>query len=253
MQRLYGNEEYEFIRTAHVAVVGIGGVGSWAAEAIVRSGVGTITLIDMDKICITNTNRQIHTLDHTIGQPKVEVLAARIKAINPECQVIPVFHMFSKETLDFLPDDLNYVIDAIDSVKHKAAMINHCSRKKIPIICAGAAAGQTDPTAITIKDLNRAHNDPLLAKVRSFLRRYYGFSKNPKRRFGIRCVFSTEQLNYPQEDGTVCKKRSPERAAVRLEQKGGLGASMCVTATFGLVASSFILKKIIEKGMRKKG
>ena len=257
ISRLYGKSNMDFIAKAHVAVVGIGGVGSWAAEALARSGVGKITLIDMDDVCISNTNRQIHALSGTIGQSKVGVMAERLRQINPECCVVAIDDFLTAETLNYLPDDLNYVIDAIDSVKHKAAMIHHCCRRKIPIICAGGAGGQTDPTTVSIQDLSKTFNDPLLAKVRSTLRRYYGFSKNPKRRFGVRCVYSTQQINYPQPDGTVChQKAEPDddqarRGAPRLDCEGGLGASVCVTATFGLVAVSFALQKIVEKGVRQ--
>ncbi|PIE91100.1 MAG: tRNA cyclic N6-threonylcarbamoyladenosine(37) synthase TcdA [Acidobacteria bacterium] len=251
-RRLYGTPGYEFIVQAHIAVVGLGGVGSWAAEALARAGVGQLTLVDMDAICPSNTNRQLHALTSTFGKPKVEVMADRIAEINPRCRVHIIHDLISKHTLHYLPEDLDYVIDAIDSVKHKAAMIHYCSRKKIPIMCAGGAAGKTDPTAVAIKDLNRTRNDPLLAKVRSFLRRYYGFSSNPKRRFGIRCVYSCEQVRYPQPDGSISSKRAPEKEGTMLGCEGGLGQSMCVTATFGLVAASFALNKIVEKGLRAK-
>lgn len=249
--RLYGQREMGYIRKAHVAVVGIGGVGSWAAEALARSGVGRITLIDMDDVCVTNINRQIHALGSTVGTSKVDVMADRIRDIHSNCDVQAIDDFLTSDTLHYLSDDLDYVIDAIDSVKHKAAMIHHCSRRKIPILCAGGAGGQTDPTAIAIRDISRTYNDPLLAKVRSFLRRHYGFSKNPKRRLGVRCIYSTQQINYPQADGSVCHQRAPEEAAIRLNCEGGLGASVCVTATFGLVAVSFVLQKIIERGLRR--
>lgn len=247
-ERLYGTDRIRFIREAHIVVIGLGGVGSWIAEALGRSGVGTLTLIDGDKICESNTNRQIHALHDDYGKPKVSMLSERIRKINPEAAIHPIEKFITPRTLHLLPENPDYVIDAIDSIKDKAAVINHCNRKKIPIICSGGAAGQFDPTAVAIKDLNRTINDPLLAKVRSYLRRYYGFSKNPKRRFGVRCVYSTEQLTYPQPDGSACHQKVRDHGSLLCD--AGLGASVCVTATFGMVASSFVLRKIIEKGLR---
>jgi tRNA A37 threonylcarbamoyladenosine dehydratase len=246
--RLYGANHIDFIRESHIVVIGLGGVGSWIAEALCRSGVGIMTLIDGDKICESNTNRQIHALHDNYGKPKVRVLSERIRRINPEVMLHPIEKFITPSTLHLLPENPDYVIDAIDSIKDKAAVINHCSRNKVPIICSGGAAGQFDPTAVAIKDLNRTINDPLLAKVRSYLRRYYGFSKNPKRRFGVRCVYSTEQITYPQPDGSACHQKARDRGSLLCDS--GLGASVCVTATFGMVTASFVLRKIIDKGLR---
>jgi len=252
IQRLYGLDGAELFRQSHVCVVGIGGVGSWAAEALARSAIGRITLIDLDDICITNTNRQIHALDSTIGEPKTEVMAARIGHINPECQVEIVDDFVTLENIpQLIGKQFNYVIDCIDSVKEKAALIAHCKRNKIPVITVGGAGGQTDPTQINIADLSKTSHDPLAAKTRSFLRRYYNFSKSG-RRFAVDCVYSTEQLVYPQPDGSVCQLKSVADGNTRLDCSGGFGASTFVTATFGFVAVSRALQKMQEKARREK-
>ncbi|MEH6627706.1 MAG: tRNA cyclic N6-threonylcarbamoyladenosine(37) synthase TcdA [Motiliproteus sp.] len=247
--RLYGADGLERLSKAHVCVVGIGGVGSWAAEALARTAVGKITLIDLDELCVTNTNRQVHALNDNVGQPKVEVMADRIRAINPDCQCWAVEEFVSEDNLDeLLLGGFDFVIDAIDSVRPKAAMIAFCRRRKIPVISIGGAGGQTDPTRIQIADLSRTFQDPLAAKVRSQLRRYHGFSKNTKRRFDVPCVFSTEQLRYPQPDGSVCaQKTGGEEGAMRLDCDSGFGASTCVTATFGFVAVARVVDKLVAK------
>ncbi|OMH32634.1 tRNA cyclic N6-threonylcarbamoyladenosine(37) synthase TcdA [Motiliproteus sp. MSK22-1] len=246
--RLYGTEGLVRLSRAHVCVVGIGGVGSWAAEALARTAIGRITLIDLDDLCITNTNRQIHALSSTVGQSKVEVMAERIRQINPACQCEVVEEFLDQDNLqELLDNNYDFVIDAIDSVKAKAAMIAFCRRRKIPIITVGGAGGQMDPTQIAIADLSKTYQDPLAAKVRSDLRRFYGFSKNPKRRFDVPCVFSTEQLSYPQEDGSVChQKTQTGDGAMRLDCSGGFGAATVVTATFGFVAVSRVIDKIVN-------
>ncbi len=249
--RLYGPAALEVFRQSHVAVIGIGGVGSWAAEALARSGIGEITLIDLDDVCISNVNRQLHALSTTIGQDKVAVMAERILQINPECKVNQVADFIAADNMAVLLNDkLDYVLDAIDSVKAKVAMIAYCKRNKIPLITTGGAGGQIDPTRIELADLSLAYNDPLLAKVRNALRRDHNFSRNPKRRFGVDCVFSTEQLRYPQADGSVCQQKPQTEGSMRLDCSGGFGAATVVTASFGLTAVSKLLIKLISKHER---
>lgn len=246
--RLYGEQGLEKLRHSRVVVVGIGGVGSWTAEALARSGVGAITLIDMDDICVTNTNRQIHTLVDTVGQLKVDAMAKRIQGINPECRVTPVMDFLSKDNLaTYLPSDIDFVIDCIDSVATKAAMIAYCQRQKIKIVTTGAAGGQLDPTQVTVGDLNKTFNDPLARKVRSMLRRHYGFSRNPKRTYSIPCVYSQEQLKYPKPDGSVCQQKSVMEGSTRLDCAGGFGAATMVTATFGFVAAAKVVEKLLRQ------
>lgn len=251
--RLYGVPALEKFHQAHVCVVGIGGVGSWAAEALARSGIGKITLIDLDDVCISNINRQLHATSDTVGQDKVAVMARRIKAINPDCIVQQVEDFVTTDNLrQLITTDIDYVVDAIDSIKAKVALLAHCKRNKIKLICTGGAGGQTDPTQIQIADLTQTINDPLLAKVRNSLRRDFNYSRNPKRRFGIDCVFSTEQLVYPQPDGSVCQQKTAqltedgEVSSMRLDCSGGFGAVTVVTASFGFAAVSRVLKKLAQ-------
>jgi len=242
--RLYGAAALSHFQQAHVAIVGVGGVGSWTAEALARTGFGRLTLIDMDDICVTNTNRQVHTLQSTVGQLKVEALAQRLRAINPDIEVNAVMDFVTPDNLAEHLSDMAFVVDAIDSVKAKAAMIAWCKRRKIPLVTTGAAGGQTDPTQITVGDLNKTFNDPLAKKVRSLLRREYGFSRNASRTYGVPCVFSTEQLKYPQPDGTVCQTKAFTDGAVKLDCSAGFGAATMVTATFGFVAAAKVAEKL---------
>jgi tRNA threonylcarbamoyladenosine dehydratase len=252
--RLYGMAALERFRQAHVCVIGIGGVGSWAAEALARSGIGKITLIDLDDVCISNINRQLHALSDTVGQDKVAVMAQRINAINPDCDVVQIEDFVAADNLQqLISNEMDYVIDAIDSIKAKVALLAYCKRNKIRVISTGGAGGQTDPTQIQVADLTQTINDPLLAKVRNSLRRDYNYSRNPKRRFGIDCVFSTEQLVYPQPDGSVCQQKTPqltadgEPSSMRLDCSGGFGAVTVVTASFGLAAAAKVLKKLAQQ------
>ena len=184
--RLYGEHGLELLSRAHFAVIGIGGVGTWVAESLVRSGIGQITLVDMDDICITNSNRQIHALSSTIGQQKTEVMASRLLDINPELQINPVDDFLDRDNIaEIIGQDIHLVIDAIDAAMVKTALIAHCKRRKTPIITIGSAGGKLDPRQIISGDLAKTFNDPLLAKVRNNLRRLHNFSRNPKRVFSI--------------------------------------------------------------------
>lgn len=243
--RAYGEHQTEAIRKAHVCIIGIGGVGSWVAEALARTGVGSLTLIDLDDLCVTNTNRQIHALVDTIGKSKVEVMKNRIESINPDARVIAIEDFVTPDNVqDYITKEFTIVIDAIDSIKAKSAIIAHCKRAKIPVITVGGAGGQIDPTQITYGDLAKTTQDPLAAKLRSELKRYYGFSKNPKRRFGVECIYSTEQLRYPQPDGTVAHNKQLVEGSTRLDCSSGFGAVTMVTATFGMFAAARAIHKI---------
>lgn len=256
--RLYGEQNLITLQRAHFCVVGIGGVGSWVAEALARNGIGNITLIDLDDICITNTNRQIHALSSTIGLDKTEVMATRLKEINPECNVYCIDDFVTLDNLsELFSTKYNYVIDAIDSVKIKSAMIAYCKRNKVPIITVGGAGGQMDPSKIQVCDLSKTYQDPLLAKVKNQLRREYNFpradlTKASKRKFSIDAVFSTEQLSYPNSVGEVCHAKPQiendnERSAMRLDCSSGFGATTHVTASFAFFAVAHSIKKYLAK------
>ncbi|HLD65501.1 MAG TPA: tRNA cyclic N6-threonylcarbamoyladenosine(37) synthase TcdA [Pseudomonas sp.] len=249
--RLYGQDGAARLAAAHVAVVGIGGVGSWVAEALARSGVGELSLFDLDEICVTNTNRQLHALQGTIGKSKVAVMAERIRAINPACVVHAVEEFVTRETMaDCITPELDCVVDCIDSVAAKAALISWCKRRKIALVTTGGAGGQLDPTRVQVADLNKAFNDPLISSVRSNLRRDYGFSRTPGRNYSVTCVFSSEQLRYPKPDGSICLQKRFDGNQVKLDCAGGLGAVMMVTATFGMVAAARAVDKLVAGARR---
>ena len=238
--RLYGTDALDRLSQAHICVVGIGGVGSWAVEALARSGVGHITMIDMDDICVTNINRQLPAMSGTIGQLKTEVMQQRIQAINPECQVSVIDDFLSAENMaQYISSQFDYVIDAIDSVKTKAALIAYCKRHKIKIITIGGAGGQTDPSQIQVADLSRSIQDPLLAKVRSDLRKNYNFTNNPKRKFAVDCVFSTQPLIFP-------KMREGCEISATMNCANGFGAATMITASFAFFAVARVIDKLTK-------
>jgi len=240
VSRLYGTEGLARLQAAHVTVVGIGGVGSWAAEALARSGIGALTLIDLDMVAESNTNRQIQALDNHYGRAKVDVMAERIHTINPGCQVKTVEDFVTPENVaDLLHGDHDFVLDATDQVKTKAAMIAHCRRLQLSIITAGAAGGQFDPTRIAIADLARTEQDPLLSKVRALLRREYGFTRKPSEKFGIPAVYSSEPLRYPERSPACEADARPTGLNC-----AGFGSSVCVTACFGMAAAAHVLREI---------
>lgn len=249
IQRLYGLTAAEVIRHMHVCIVGLGGVGSWAVEALARTGVGQLTLIDFDTVSKGNINRQLPALDTTIDEKKSAVLQQRIVGINPHCKSNIIDDFLTVENIrDYLSPErkYDYVIDAIDSIKFKSTMIYHCRRNKIPIITTGGAGGLTDPLAIQVKDLSRTYNDPLAAKVRARLRSDFHFPRNTKRSFRIECVFSSQQPVYPKEDGSVSHAK-PGIHGISLDCSMGYGSASTVTATFGNVAASRAIIKTLEK------
>jgi tRNA A37 threonylcarbamoyladenosine dehydratase len=237
---------------AHFCVVGVGGVGSWAAEACARSGIGAITLIDHDDIDISNTNRQLHATAESLGRPKVEVLRERILSINPDCGCSAVDDLVTRGNIEkFRFAEYDYVIDAIDNASHKLALMHHCRRNKIRCVSAGAAGGLVDPTQIIVKDLTLSYNDPLLARVRSTLRHRLGYSRNPKRRYGMDCVFSTEQPVYPAGDGTVTHAKPEMDERTTLDCATGIGSFVGVTACFGFTAVSHAIRKHLKSSHKE--
>ncbi len=245
--RLYGERALERFRAAHVCVVGVGGVGSWIVEALARSAVGRLTLIDLDNVAESNINRQIQALSTTVGMPKIEALKQRIALINPYCQVDLVEDFIDPDNIPQMigTDGFDYVVDAIDSVKSKAALIAYCSQHAIPLIVIGGAGGQLDPTKIEVRDLARTEQEPLLKKVRKILRARYGFARGEKNKYHIDAVFSMEPLRYPQSgDGDACEVDANSITGLNC---AGFGSSMVVTATFGMVAAGHMLRKMAEE------
>ncbi len=248
IERLYGAGSVARLARSHVCVVGIGGVGSWAAEALARSGVGELTLIDADDVCVSNVNRQSHALEGEFGRPKVDVVAQRLRAINPRVKVHALVEFVTLANLQVLLDcGYDAVIDACDALRIKVEMIAFCKRRKIPIVVSGSAGGRTDPTLITARDLTRTEHDILLSLVRQRLRDERGWTRNPKRYFGVQAVFSRENVRYPQADGSVCGERpAGTDASLKLDCGGGLGAATHVTATFGFVAVARVIERLLS-------
>lgn len=248
IDRLYGAGSVVRLARAHVAVVGLGGVGSWAAEALARSGVGALTLIDADEVCVSNVNRQSHALDGEFGRAKVDVVAGHLRRINPQATIhsLPQFVTVANHA-ELLGAGYDAVIDACDSLRVKVEMIVFCKRRKIPIVVSGSAGGRRDPALITSRDLSKTEHDVMLGLVRKKLRDEFGWTRNPKRYFGVQAVFSRENVNYPQPDGTVCKTRpDTEEGSLKLDCGGGLGAAMQVTATFGMVAAARVTERLLQ-------
>lgn len=239
IRRLYGAAALERFGQAHICVVGVGGVGSWVAEALARSAVGRITLIDLDSVAESNVNRQIQALDDEFGKAKVTAMAERIRAINPMCVVTEIEDFVTPDNLDaMLGGGYDFVIDAIDSARIKAAMIAWCRRHKVKLIASGGAGGRIDPGRVQLDDLARTVQDPLLSRVRTLLRRDYGFPKEAKKKFGVVCVFSSEPLRRPD---TACESGEPALTGLSC---AGFGSSMCVTASFGLLMVGDVLRRL---------
>ena len=239
LERLYGVKGAAHIRAAHVVVVGIGGVGSWTAEALARSGVSRLTLIDMDHVAESNINRQIHALTNTVGQAKIEAMRDRIALINPACQVVCIDDFVEPENwLQLLPADADAVIDACDQVKAKAEMAAHARKTKQCFIAVGAAGGKRLAHLVDIADLSATTHDPLLSQLRYRLRKQHGAPKDGKR-MGVTCVFSREAV-------------APPDASCAIEGDGslnchGYGSVVAVTATFGQCAAGWVLDQLARK------
>lgn len=231
--KIYGDEAFNYYEHSHVMVIGIGGVGSWAVEALARSGIGELTLVDMDVVAASNINRQLPAMTATLGQEKIAVMAERCYSINPRIKVNLVDDYLSsdnvKEILAMAPD---LVLDCIDDVKAKLALMLHCRFNKIPLIVSGGAGGKLDPLKIRVADLSKTEQDPMLAKLRTQLRSK-GICKKPKEKFGIICIYS---IDNPFSSSEVCAS-----AGLRC---GGYGSAVVVTSSFAMVAVAEVLRKL---------
>jgi len=231
--KIYGDEAFNYYEHSHVMVIGIGGVGSWAVEALARSGIGELTLVDLDVVAASNINRQLPAMTATLGQEKIAVMAERCYSINPRIKVNLVDDYLSsdnvKEILAMAPD---LVLDCIDDVKAKLALMLHCRFNKIPLIVSGGAGGKLDPLKIRVADLSKTEQDPMLAKLRTQLRSK-GICKKPKEKFGITCIYS---IDNPFSSSEVCAS-----AGLRC---GGYGSAVVVTSSFAMVAVAEVLRKL---------
>ena len=243
IERLYGAGALARAQAAHVTVIGIGGVGSWAVEALARSGIGRLTLIDLDHVAESNINRQVHALGATLGASKVLAMRERILAINPDCEVACVEEFIDERNIAELVPPCSAVIDAIDHVRAKAALIAHCRRAGLRIVTTGGAGGRRDPTCIEVADLARTTQDALASKVRARLRKEYGFTRDPKRKFGVDCVFSPEQA--PRGTATCAVPGADGFEAGAGLNCAGYGSSVAVTASFGFAAAARVLAAIL--------
>lgn len=247
VRRLYGEQGLTKLQAAHVCVVGIGGVGSWAVEALARSAVGKITLIDLDNIAESNVNRQLHAVDGVFGKAKVTAMAERIHLINPACHVHQVEEFITPDNVaEMLDAGFDVVLDAIDDAKAKVAIAAYCKQSKIPLITTGGAGGRLDPTKIKAADLAQVMGDRLLAKVRNQLRRNHGFPKAPvtkksPTKFGITAVYSDESIVQPE---TSCDSQADSITGLNC---AGYGSSACVTSIFGMTAAALVIRILLSQ------
>lgn len=233
----FGKEGLEIMRNSTVAVLGVGGVGTFAAEALARSGVGRLVLVDKDDVDITNVNRQIIALLSTIGQPKVDLMKDRIKDINPECEVIALKMFYTEETYEqFFEHGLDFVIDASDTISYKIHLMKECLRRNIPIISSMGAANKIDPTRFQIADISKTHTDPIAKVIRTRLRKE-GIRK------GIPVVFSDESPIVIRED--VRKVVGKEDAEIRKAKMPPASNAFC-PSTAGLIMASYVTRELLK-------
>jgi len=244
LARLYGVPGAEALRAAHVAVVGIGGVGSWAAEALARSGVGRLTLIDLDQVAESNVNRQVHALTPTLGQAKVQAMAERIALIQPSCKVQCVEDFVDPDNWpSVLSSGVQAVIDACDQVRAKTAMAAWALRTRLPFVAVGAAGGKRLAHRVDVDDLAQATHDPLLARLRYQLRREHGAAQGGKR-IGVACVFSREPVAPPHAS---CELPAGDGSL----NCHGYGSTVAVTAAFGMCAAGWLMERIAASAAAK--
>jgi tRNA A37 threonylcarbamoyladenosine dehydratase len=241
LRRLHGVEGYERLRAARVAVIGVGGVGSWVAEALARSGVAALTLIDLDQVAESNINRQVHAIESTLGQAKVQALRDRISLIHPDCRVQAVEEFIDESNVDrFLKaGSLDGVIDCCDQVRAKAAIASWSLSHGAPMVCVGAAGGKVWPHLVELADLADVTHDPLLSSVRQRLRQRHGAAR--KGRMGVRCVFSREPVRPPQDRCDTSEGKMGDGSL----NCAGYGSSVTVTASFGMVAAAWLIQHIV--------
>ncbi|QIC68158.1 tRNA threonylcarbamoyladenosine dehydratase [Acinetobacter schindleri] len=234
--KIYGDDSFHHYENSHVMVIGIGGVGSWAVEALARTGIGELTIVDMDVVAASNINRQLPAMTTTLGREKIEIMAERCRAINPRIKVNLIDDYLTPENVkEILAGKPDIILDCIDDVKAKFALMLHCRFNKIPLIVSGGAGGKLDPLKIRVADLSKTEQDPMLAKLRAQLRAK-GICKKPKEKFGITCVYS---IDNPFSSADVCPS-----AGLRC---GGYGSAVVVTSSFAMVAVSEVLKKLDMK------
>lgn len=242
--RLYGTEGLRRLSSSHVCVVGLGGVGCWVVEALARTGIGKLTLVDMDEVCLSNVTRQLHALDDTIGRSKAGLLAERVAKISPGCEVVVEECFFTESTMSrLLEPPFDCIVDAIDTTNYKCLLISEALKRNLNIITCGGAGGRTDPSRIQLADLAYTLNDPLLLQVRKRLRQQYGFPSHRRQKFKVDCVFSDELPVFPSENGSVSCTRE-KGADYRLNCDYGFGSATFLTGTFGFFMAAEVVRRI---------
>lgn len=250
--RLYGMDALAALARAHFVVVGLGGVGTWAAEALARSGVGQLTLIEMDEVCVTNTNRQSHALSSRIGHSKNQVIAERLRDINPELAVHVIEDFLDRDNLKQLIGRQHHVVvDAMDAAHIKAALVAYCLAIKVRLVTVGSSGGKRDPQRVRAADLGHTQGDPMLHKIRTQLYRHHNFSRDANRKFRVDAIYSDEQMVYPKPDGSVCQTKQHLQDGVKLDCTGGFGSSVMVTGTFGFLAATRAIERYLEKHLQQ--
>jgi tRNA threonylcarbamoyladenosine dehydratase len=249
--RLLGDEAMERLAAARVVVFGLGGVGSYAVEGLVRSGIGHLTLVDFDDVCVTNINRQLHAVVRSVGRSKAELMAQRCKEINPEVSVEPVKEFYREDRAEaLLAPGYDYVVDAIDNVKAKLHLLHRCVTLGLPVVSSMGAAGRLDPTAIRAEDLCETHMDQFAKDVRKLLKRKYGV--NTDRPTGITAVYSIEPcrtpvpLNYDAAtEGFLCVCPSRENEFHTCDHRTQINGSVAfVTSVFGMHAAGVVVRRL---------
>ncbi|MEX1099559.1 MAG: tRNA threonylcarbamoyladenosine dehydratase [Bacteriovoracaceae bacterium] len=243
VERLYNENGLKKLARSHVMIIGLGGVGSWAAEALIRSGVGKLSLVDLDDICVSNINRQIHASTSSLGNMKVLEMKKRLIDINPRAEINAIEDFFSAGSMDeILNCHCDYIIDAIDGVKSKALLISECLKRKIPLVTTGGAGGKKNPALVQEADLNRSFNCRLLAQTRKKLKTEYKFSRDKKKRYNVPCIFSPEQQIFPEPLACAAGEEIKN-----LNCQNGFGSSVMVTAVFGLNAAAKVVNDLTER------
>lgn len=250
--RLLGDAGMQKLSKARVAVFGLGGVGSYTVEGLIRSGIGHLTLVDFDVVCVTNSNRQLHATTSTVGKSKAELLAARCSSINPDATVVPVVDFYRAESSDSMLDGhWDYVVDAIDNVKAKLHLLHQCITRKIPVVSCMGAAGRLDPTRIRVEDLCETHMDPFAKDIRKLLKRKHGVETSLPT--GITAVYSIEPrrdpvpLKYDSAEGFECVCPHGENEHHSCEHRSQIDGSVAfVTSVFGMQMAGVVVRRLAQ-------
>lgn len=243
---LYSNGFADYLKNQTVMIIGIGGVGSWSCETLIRSGIEKLILVDLDEVCVSNFNRQSHTQPNTIGMSKTTAMANKLKEINPNCEIQEVQDFYTQSTSEkILSLKPNWVIDAIDSLSPKCMLISETKKKNMNLVVTGGAGGKKDPNQINISDLNHSINDGLLARARKKLRKEYKFPQD-KEAYGIKCVYSKEKTYIIKDNDQESEKKRI------INCHNGLGTASFITAQFGMMAASIVINEIYEEYTNRK-